>query len=294
MKPRILVFIDTPGWSADVTCSAVMARLKNEFNFSKRAYPYRLRHSDRKFDLIYVHCSYGIETLMPGLNIARSQKWPTKFATGARGHYGYARSKTHLAKFDALNASSLLLLNILRRDFPNKPTYLCHCGVDVHLFRPLYRRRRCDPFTVGWAGNSSNAAKRCERLKQLPYPIKIADFRKQLGGKHYPHSEMPQFYNSLDVLVLVSDVEGCPMPTVEAAACARCVVSTPVGSIREWLPEHWQVKNTVDMTARLRELEKSHDLRQQVGRQLRELVVEKFSWSKVIKEYRAFFNGVVR
>lgn len=42
--------------------------------------------------------------------------------------------------------------------------------------------------------------------------------------KRYPWSEMPAFYQSLDVLVITSRVEGVPMPPLEALSCGVSVV----------------------------------------------------------------------
>lgn len=292
-KKRILVFIDVPNWSADFTCSYVIERLKNEFTFVKRTLPYQLIRGDQNFDLVYLHCSFTFGRLLRCMRKSRVHKYKTKFAAGVRGHYGYQNAIGQLQQFDALNTSSRLLLNIVKDRFPRKKVFLCHAGVDCFMFKKLRTRGAAAPFVVGWAGNSRNKAKRVERLKLLKLPLKVADPKGAYGGKKYRHDKMPKFYNSIDALVLCSDVEGCPRPPMEAAACEVPVVSFPVGAIQEWLPEHWQVKNTTEMRARLLELKRNVALRRRVGKQLRAIMLKNWRWDIVISEYRRFFNGVL-
>lgn len=61
---------------------------------------------------------------------------------------------------------------------------------------------------------------------------------EELNGKVYymgpkPHAELPQWYNACDFLVLPSYTEGMPNVVLEAMACAKPVVVTPVGGIPE-------------------------------------------------------------
>src|SRR5207253_11234672 len=48
---------------------------------------------------------------------------------------------------------------------------------------------------------------------------------------HVPHEEMSKIYNTADVLLLTSEMEGTPMVILEALACGTPVVTTPVGGI---------------------------------------------------------------
>ncbi len=76
---------------------------------------------------------------------------------------------------------------------------------------------------------ASTAAQRCEwRASGQGWPVPT---------RMYSWAEMPSFYQSLDVLVCPSRVEGGPMPVLEALACGvRVVVPKGVGIIDE-LPE---------------------------------------------------------
>jgi hypothetical protein len=79
------------------------------------------------------------------------------------------------------------------------------------------------------AALTSDAGRRCDwKASGRGWPVRTV---------RYPWAEMPAFYQSLDVLVCTSRVEGIPMPPLEALACgASVVIPEGVGMLDE-LPD---------------------------------------------------------
>lgn len=108
-------------------------------------------------------------------------------------------------------------------------------GVDTHMFRPI-EVEKSKEFTVAYAGRISPE----KRVKQL---LKIAGRMKDVhfiiaGKKQMPvsfpnnvdyfgplsHSEMPEFFNKADLVVLPSVSEGLGGVILEAYACGKPVL----------------------------------------------------------------------
>lgn len=60
---------------------------------------------------------------------------------------------------------------------------------------------------------------------------------KVANSYHNSFVTMPGFYNSVDAIICASTEEGCCMPTMEAAASGKLVITTPVGNAYEVLKE---------------------------------------------------------
>ncbi len=70
-----------------------------------------------------------------------------------------------------------------------------------------------------------------KQLEDKVEAIGLSPTVRFLGIK--PHSEMPEIYNSADIFVLPSFTEGVPVAMLEAIACGKPVIVTPVGIIPE-------------------------------------------------------------
>lgn len=125
------------------------------------------------------------------------------------------------------------------------PTAVIEDGVDLERFRPAHLQRFQDTqrtLTVGWSGNSAWAAEledfkgfhsillpALSLLEAEGYTVnrKFAD--RQTG--FIPHHRMVDYYNSIDVYICPSKIEGTPNPVLESMACGVPVISTDVGIV---------------------------------------------------------------
>jgi len=151
---------------------------------------------------------------------------------------------------DAYSVSSRRLSEIYQKRFQIIPDVIIEDGVDLDLFKPQHLERFQETsrdLVVGWSGNSRWHLTDTEDPKGLHTILKPAIKHLQDQGvsirgryadvseKIRPRSEMPQFYNGLDVLVCASAIEGTPNPVLEAMACGVPILSTDVGIIPQLL-----------------------------------------------------------
>lgn len=128
------------------------------------------------------------------------------------------------------------------------PACVAQDGVDLSLFVPRQLERfqsvASRPIVIGWAGNSKWASElpdvkgfhsillpAIELLRQEGIQIETRFADRQTG--FIAHKEMPAYYNSLDLYVCPSAIEGTPNPVLEAMACGVPVISTDVGIVPE-------------------------------------------------------------
>lgn len=135
--------------------------------------------------------------------------------------------------------------------YPNikRPSMVISDGVDLDLFKMFNGNKYHDIDTrtvkIGWCGNSKFEDENDDDLKGLNKIIKPAIKSLQANGydvrleiadrnvKNIPHSEMPLYYNDIDIYVCASRTEGHPAPVLEAMACGVPVISTNVGIVEE-------------------------------------------------------------
>lgn len=128
------------------------------------------------------------------------------------------------------------------------PTCVTQDGVDLGLFAPCRLERFRDlgdrPIVIGWAGNSKWASElpdikgfhsillpAIDMLRRRGVHVETRFADRQAG--FIAHGDMPAYYNSLDLYVCPSAIEGTPNPVLEAMACGVPVISTDVGIVPE-------------------------------------------------------------
>ena len=150
---------------------------------------------------------------------------------------------------DGYSVSSNRLEELYSEQLSVKPLAVTPDGVNIDMFRPVGTERfepgSTGPLVVGWVGNSkwhkSETADpkgvstilwpAIEQLHSQGYAV-VADFADASEAKR-DRSEMPDYYNSIDVLVCSSLHEGTPNPVLEAMACGVPIISTDVGLVRD-------------------------------------------------------------
>jgi glycosyltransferase involved in cell wall biosynthesis len=174
-------------------------------------------------------------------------------------------------------------------------------GVDTLVFRPMSVVRD-ERFTVAYAGRVSPE-------KRVPYLLKVAeeladvrfviagplqmdvsfpDNVKYLGRVRF--SEMPEFYNRADLIVLPSVTEGFPCVILEAYACGK-----PVLAAKEAFPKELEVfGSVVDISEFETEIKrlKSLDLKT-VGEKARRYVEKHYTWEKFGRTIVRYLEDVI-
>jgi hypothetical protein len=110
-----------------------------------------------------------------------------------------------------------------------------------------------------------------------------------------PRSEMPAFYNAIDVYVCVSEIEGTPNPVLEAMACGVPIVSTDVGIVPQLFgPEQHRFilpERTIEaLVASLRELLADAGLRRRLADE--NLVrIRSWTWAHQMSKWLQLFKA---
>ncbi len=114
-----------------------------------------------------------------------------------------------------------------------------------------------------------------------------------LAGHHPKPSEI---YNEGDISILSSISEGFPYTVIESMSCARPVVATDVGGVREALEGFGIIVKPRDPKALAEGVIKlltDHELRETLGRRAREEVLAKYRIDMAVGEYRNVYNELI-
>lgn len=198
----------------------------------------------------------------------------------------------------------------IREEFDNcPPIMLIEDGVDTELFKPLpFPKKSDDAYgtLVGWTGNSARMTpggppdqKGCEFLKDVcktaGVPLVYLD---SSSGGAWPHDEMPDFYKDITWYACASHKEGTPNPVLEAMACGRPVISTPVGLVPKLVEDG--VNGFIVPRQREAWIGALREIRgipfpklQKMGKAARK-AAEGFSWKIKAEQFREAFRESIR
>lgn len=143
--------------------------------------------------------------------------------------------------------SSRILKRIYESVTPDKTIHELQDGVDIAAFgggAVGHRPADDNGVVIGWAGNSEWGA-RDEDHKGLNTIVKPAIARLQAANLPVryrfcdraqgwtPFSQMPRYYQSIDIFTCASNSEGTPNTVLEAMASGLPIVTTRVGVVEE-------------------------------------------------------------
>lgn len=220
---RIALVPYTKGWSYDFTAQALQQHLSDRFEIEV------LYREDLdgvrwdEFDLFvdfWWRGSLARRFPRPVAKQVSSHRW----SRPRWGNYqAAALAKAHLRR----NVSILVPSRRLEAELAphsRAPVELCPKGFHPETFGDAGDRRGA--LVVGWAGNRNAADKNVGLLLKAWPELRIA-------GGTLSQAEMPDWYNSVDVITCASDAEGDPRPLIEGMACGCFPVVVDVGIVPE-------------------------------------------------------------
>lgn len=223
----------------------------------------------------------------------------------------YHRINLFNVLINAYTVSSYKLFQIYNsiEFYPNSDMVI-EDGVDLTRFFPMdvnQSQSNEDPIVIGWVGNSKWGMNiDGQDHKGLESIIKPAIRQLQSEGLQIvgefadrndtwlSHEKMPQYYNSIDIYVCASDIEGTPNPVLEAMACGKPVISTDVGIVpqvfgklqREFILEERSVECLI---SKLKVIIESRKIQKALSHENLESI-SSWSWDKQCVKWEQFFS----
>jgi glycosyltransferase involved in cell wall biosynthesis len=168
-------------------------------------------------------------------------------------------------------------------------------GLDVLLRAAAELRREGTRvrLLVGGAGEAR------DDYRRLAAELGVADIAEFRG--FIPDRELAAFYASCHAFVLPSTDgrrEGFGLVLLEAMACGRPVVTTPVVGVAGDLEAHGAgvlvpPGDAAALAAALRKLDAGRGALPDLGRNARRLVEERYTWERVADDYEALFRSLI-
>jgi len=162
-------------------------------------------------------------------------------------------------------------------------------GLDDTVFFPR-KRNRSGKLRAGWCGQryanfKGYAEILCPLMAQTSGKWSWEINRRGYQGARTP-LQQAEWYRSLDLFVCTSIAEGGPLPPFEAAACGVPVLTTDVGSVKDWkMPEGpWRVKPYRDRRSaratvnRMAQVMSSFEPDPSLGREFAESIQRDWTW----------------
>ncbi|MBI2331874.1 MAG: glycosyltransferase family 4 protein [Chloroflexi bacterium] len=105
---------------------------------------------------------------------------------------------------------------------------------------------------------------------------------------HVPHKDLPAYYSLMDVFVHPSLRDGMPNAVLEAMACGKTVIATPVGGVMDVIQDgvngcFVNVNDAEGLAEKILEVLSQPEKREAVGRSARETVLSRFTPEKELQ-----------
>lgn len=105
---------------------------------------------------------------------------------------------------------------------------------------------------------------------------------------HVPHKDLPAYYSLMDVFVHPSLRDGMPNAVLEAMACAKTVIATPVGGALDVIEDEVNglfvnVNDANRLAEKIAEVLNQPEKRETIGRSAREAVLSQYTLEKELQ-----------
>ena len=300
MKYKILIFTDDKDWCYHNTINEIAKNPNFEFTILHDLSE-REKLMSWEGDLVWARCgSYRHKKLLDIRPDLRSISFST-ITTG--GEVLLDRFKKQIdsnsgeAGVIVQNQSAKLLIDDwIKKEENSMECFILPNGVDVDQFTTTGNDKE---FTIGFSGRTLHKEERM--MKGFEF-VKVAS--EIIGAKlkiasntpetQIEFKDMPEFYRSIDVLVLPSHSEGCSNTINEALASGVPVITTKIGFHGDISAEgiifvEREIKSIVDTLNRLRGIK----FRESMSKKARKWA-EDHSWEKLQPLYTNTFFKMIK
>jgi len=220
---------------------------------------------------------------------------------------------------------------LIQNGFPREKVVLIYNGVDTEFFLPKDKLKSREKlgipsqvFTIGFSAKaSSDHDKRkgidtfLEVMSKLYSSLK-SDIHVIITGpgwddmiRHYPFNvlnihylrflptkQMPDFYNALDVYLVTSQVEGGPVPLLEAMSCGTPVVTTPVGTALDFVKDNFNglmvpIGDVESIAKAILKIYRDRKLAEKLGLAGRDTILQNLKWEDTVSRIDRLYGDSV-
>jgi len=265
---------------------------------------YALFHKQRNVPLVLTFHGYVLDQYMSAyssflqrVHYQTDLKWFTKLSLGSA---------------DKITSVSNYTAQLVEQDQGlSKKIQVIYNGVDESIFVPIKDYKKSSKnIRVLFSGNlktSKGAQWLFPILKKLGKNITIL-YTSGLRGKgalsEHPrlinvgkieHKNMPELYQSADILLFPTVREGLPLVVLEAMACGLPVVATNCSSLPELIDSGkggflCGLGDVDDFANKINLLAENINLREEMGAYNRANVEKKFTLNRMVSEYKELFE----
>jgi len=191
---------------------------------------------------------------------------------------------------------------VVQRLYPEHKVKVLPVGVNTGVFNcPLRYDVNPDNFVVGWVGREHDIVKGhwwldLDDFKEFNIKTKLQQRPEGVDGPVIPTDwpqEMIDYYEGIDALICTSSVEGGPKVVLEAMACRKPVVSTPVGIVPYVINPEYLVTNPKHMVMMLRKIRDGEQRRIKNGLYNRKVIEKEWDWKRRGKAYIDWFERCI-
>lgn len=296
-KFKILMMCDVKNWAWWYKSEYIQKYLKDGYDIEL----WSAQNNRKPKDIYDLYFTFSPLFLGYIKSVPRGRK-----VTGITSHPGFDRwfrngnsSDYWKSVVKALHANSRFLYDNLRGC--HNEVYYTPNGVDTELFscRPP-EVKQFEDLIVGFVGRlDENDSKGLKTILQ-PAVANLEHVRLKLNTCIYSNgasqSEMVNFYRSIDVYIVASNMDGTPNPMLEASACGRPAIANDIGNAAEFIIDGssgFLVDRKVeDYIEKIRYFRDNRDEVVIMGNNARAQALE-WDWGIKVKAYKEMFEKVL-
>lgn len=215
---------------------------------------------------------------------------------------------------DAVVTPSKWLAMSIGNDYPHLRPYVIYNGIDAETFRPLeveypfpgrvkllfignwIRRKGADLLPQIMERLGGDFVLLHAGLRSGQGPMDMAKNIESYGSLPYSSKSLARLYNSCDIFLFPSRLEGFGLAVAEAMACGRPVVATNYSSLPELVVDGeggflCEMDNIEDFVERIKQLAFDATLRRRMGEFNRRRVLEMFTYQRMGEEYLRLYKS---
>lgn len=286
---KLLIIVDFYDWAWHITSKELTQHLPKVYSKIVDIADFKRKCVDpNRFDVVLVY-PWATKWLMDRLNPKN-----TIVCIAGGGQLNARKAfEYNCGRFNILGANNKQIEQVLKARYPKKKVFVLSHGTDTKMFKPS--KISHEGFVVGWVGRSRRHIKRFQLAQKIAeeagVTLKIAGYKSE-DASYLPHQEMPNFYNSVDCLLITSMHEAHPLVVYEAMSCGLPVVTTNVGDVEETiidgengfiLPVN---ASTSEFVAAIQKIKANPELAKELGEKARDTILKKWTWDKIVPQYK--------